>query len=34
MTWPSRVQQLGLVCLVAALAVLALARACSAQSGG
>jgi hypothetical protein len=33
MTWPSRVQQIGLVCLAGALALLALARAC-AQSGG
>jgi hypothetical protein len=28
MTWPSRVQQIGLVALLAALAALALARAC------
>jgi hypothetical protein len=34
MTWPSRVQQVGLACLAAALAVLALARACSADAGG
>jgi hypothetical protein len=33
MTWPSRVQQVGLVCLAGALAVLALARACGAGGG-
>jgi hypothetical protein len=30
MTWPSRVQQIGLVALLAALAALALTRACAA----
>ena len=34
MTWPTRVQQLGLVCLLAALALLALYRACTHVPGG
>jgi hypothetical protein len=34
MTWPSRVQQVGLVVLLAALASLALVRACHYGVGG
>ena len=34
MTWPSRVQQLGLVCLLAVLAALAIVRACAHAAGG
>jgi hypothetical protein len=34
MTWPTQVQQLGLVCLLIALAALAVFRACTHLSGG